>query len=124
MSISVLRLSSEYASVINIFFKPLYRLFCILAIGNHCVKSIHIQGLSGPYFPAFGLNTERYRVSLRILSECGKIRTTKKSKLDTFHTVQRLLFVETAVRKIDTQHKCFPVKIAKLLKTPFFIKHL
>ena len=79
---------------------------------------------SGPYFPAFGLNTERYRVSLRIQSECGKIRTTKKSKLDTFHRVQRLLFVETAVRKIDTQHKCFPVKIAKLLKTPFFIKHL
>ena len=28
---------------------------------------------SGPHFPAFGLNTER--VSLRIQSECGKIRT-------------------------------------------------
>ena len=32
---------------------------------------------SGPYFPAFGLNTERYGVSLRIQSECGKIRTRK-----------------------------------------------
>ena len=31
----------------------------------------------GPYFSAFGLNTERYEVSLRIPSECGKIRTTK-----------------------------------------------
>ena len=30
---------------------------------------------SGPYFPAFGLNTERYFASLRIQSECGKIRT-------------------------------------------------
>ena len=26
------------------------------------------------HFPAFGLNTERYSVSLRIQSECGKIR--------------------------------------------------
>ena len=34
---------------------------------------------SGPYFPAFGLNTERYFVSLRIQSECRKIRTRKNS---------------------------------------------
>ena len=27
-----------------------------------------------PYIPAFGLNMERYSVSLRIKSECGKIR--------------------------------------------------
>ena len=27
-----------------------------------------------PNFPAFGLNTERYGVSLRIQSECGKMR--------------------------------------------------
>ena len=33
----------------------------------------------GPYFLAFGLNTERYEVSLRIQSECGKIRTRKNS---------------------------------------------
>ena len=31
--------------------------------------------ISGPYFPAFGLNTERYEVPLRIQFECGKIRT-------------------------------------------------
>ena len=34
---------------------------------------------SGPYFPAFGLNTERYEVSLRIQSECGKTRTRNYS---------------------------------------------
>ena len=34
---------------------------------------------SGPYFPAFGLNTERYEISLRIQSECGKIQTRKNS---------------------------------------------
>ena len=27
---------------------------------NHCVKSVHIWSFSGPYFPAFGLNTDRY----------------------------------------------------------------
>ena len=26
----------------------------------HCVKGVHIRSFSGPYFPAFGLNTERY----------------------------------------------------------------
>ena len=32
---------------------------------------------SDPYFPAFGLNTERYSLSLHIHSECGKIQTRK-----------------------------------------------
>ena len=32
-----------------------------------------------PYFLAFGLNTERYEVSLHIQSKCGKIRTRKNS---------------------------------------------
>ena len=27
----------------------------------HCVKSVSIGSFSGPYFPVFGLNTERYR---------------------------------------------------------------
>ena len=41
----------------------------------------------GPYFAAFGLNTERYEVSLHIQSECGKIRTRKNSVFGQFHTV-------------------------------------
>ena len=32
----------------------------------HCAKSVHIRSYSGPHFPAFGLNTERYGVSLCI----------------------------------------------------------
>ena len=31
----------------------------------HCVKSVRIRSFSGPYFPAFGLNMDRYRVSLQ-----------------------------------------------------------
>ena len=41
----------------------------------HCPKSVRIRSYSDPYFPAFGLNTERYSLSPRIQSECGKIRT-------------------------------------------------
>ena len=42
---------------------------------------------SGRYFPAFGLNTKRYGLSLRIQSECGKVLTRKNSYLDTFHAL-------------------------------------
>ena len=46
---------------------------------------------SGQYFPAFGLNTERYEVSLRIQSECGKIRTRKNSVFGHIsHSARRL----------------------------------
>ena len=40
-----------------------------------------------PYLPAFRLNTKRYRVSLRIKCECGKIRTRKTPNTNTFHAV-------------------------------------
>ena len=39
---------------------------------------------SGPYFPAFGLNTEKYFVSLLIQSKCGKMRTRNNSVLGHF----------------------------------------
>ena len=51
---------------------------------SHCVKSVQIRSFSGPYFPAFGLNTERCRVSLHIQSEWGKIWTRKKSVFGHF----------------------------------------
>ena len=35
---------------------------------RHWVKSVRIRSYSGPYFPALGLNVERYGVSLRIQS--------------------------------------------------------
>ena len=33
---------------------------------KHSEKNVRIWSFSGPYFPAFRLNTERYSVSLRI----------------------------------------------------------
>ena len=42
---------------------------------------------SGPYFPAFGPNTERKFVSLRIKSECGKTRENTDQKKLGFWTL-------------------------------------
>ena len=53
----------------------------------HCLKSVHIRSYSGPHFSAFGLNTYRHSVSLRIQSECGKMRTRITPNTDTFHAV-------------------------------------
>ena len=53
----------------------------------HLVKSARIRSFSGPYFSAFGLNTERYEVSLRIRSEFGEMRTRKTSNTDPFHAL-------------------------------------
>ena len=51
----------------------------------HCVKSVCIPSYSGPQFPAFGLNKERYSVSLRIQSECGKMLTRITPNRNTFY---------------------------------------
>ena len=59
----------------------------------HCVKRVSIRSYSGPNFPAFGLNTERYGVSLRIQSECGKIRTRITPNTDTFYSVWKSLII-------------------------------
>ena len=50
-------------------------------------KSLYSE-FFGPYFPALGLNTERYGVFLRIQSEYGKIRTRKTPNTDSFYTVR------------------------------------
>ena len=62
--------------------------FAVL-INHHfyCVKSVRIRSYSGLYFLTFGLNTERYGVSLRIQSKGGKIRTRITLNTDTLHAV-------------------------------------
>ena len=51
------------------------------------VKKVRIRCYSGLYFPVFGLNMERYSVSLRIQYKCGKIRTRITPNTDTFNPV-------------------------------------
>ena len=54
----------------------------------YCVKSVRIWSFSGPYFPAFGLNKERY-----IPSECGKIRSRKTTNTHIFHAVYAYIYL-------------------------------
>ena len=49
-----------------------------------CVKSLLIWSYSGPHFPAFGLNTERWGVFLGIQSVCGKILTRITQNMGIF----------------------------------------
>ena len=44
----------------KLFPMKVFKLFCWF---KHCVKSVHIRSFFGPYFSAFGLNTERYWVN-------------------------------------------------------------
>ena len=59
----------------------------------NCVKSAHIRSYSSPYFPAFGLNTKRYFLSLRIQSECGKMRTRKTPNTENFYAVHNTILM-------------------------------
>ena len=72
--------------------QPLYPQWVLSFAGgwqrkSQCMKTVRIRSFSGPYFPAFGLRTERYRVSIRIQSGCGKIQTRKSPNMDTFYAV-------------------------------------
>ena len=60
-------------------------LTCLQCFDCHYVKSARIRSYSGPYFPAFG-------VSIRIQSECGKMRARITPNTDTFHTVSGIYF--------------------------------
>ena len=48
------------------FAQLVLKIFFWVILEYHSVKNVHIWIFSAPYFPAFGLNTERHRVSLRI----------------------------------------------------------
>ena len=58
----------------------------------HYVKSVRIQGFSGPYFPTFGLNTKIYYANLHIQFEYGKTWTSKTPNADTFYGLMGALW--------------------------------
>ena len=77
---------------------------------------------SGPYFPMFGLNTERYSVSLHIQSECGKIRTRITPNTDTFYAVfyekiavsTQALNTMTKLKNINVSSKIISDKLSRI----------
>ena len=87
------------------FFQLHFSNSLIFHVEAHCVKSVHIRSYSGLYFPAFGLNTDRYGVSLRIQSECGKIRTRITPNTNTFHAVAIPFFEVLYTSLVKTRNK-------------------
>ena len=85
-----------------------------LLIEQYWFPNVRIRSLSGPRFPAFGLNME-ISVNLRIQSECGKMRTKKTPYTDTFmqwftcsnHNLAYLKFVWRAVNEWYISFKDF-----------------
>ena len=67
------------------YFRGVFRTLLYIYNDHHCVKSDRIRRYSGLHFPAFGLNTEKYSVSLCIQTECGKIRTRITPNTDNFY---------------------------------------
>ena len=63
----------------------LLRSFCLMSRND--VKRVPIRSYFGLYFPAVGLDMERYRVSLRIKSDCAKIGTRITLNTATSHAV-------------------------------------
>ena len=68
---------------------------------KNCVKRVPMWNHSGPYFPVFGLNTKRYSVSLRIQSECGKIRTRITPNTDAFHAMKITTIIKSRYADIN-----------------------
>ena len=54
---------------------------------SQCAKSVRVRSYSGPHFPPFRLNMERYGVSLHIQSEFGILQTRITPTTDNFHAV-------------------------------------
>ena len=63
---------------------------------------------SGLYFLVFGLNKEKYSVSLRIKSKCGKIRIRKTPNTDTFHAVPIRSLIHLSLKFHFYTFKKFP----------------
>ena len=73
------------------------------------MKSVRIRSFSCLYIFAFGLNTERYSVSFRIQSKCGKIGTRKlriRALLHFYEMQKMVLLLDTSIVKSKT-HSCF-----------------
>ena len=95
-SMRTIQVSRPELKPVDILSEKFERKIMVLAKTRHCMKSVRIRSYSGPHFPAFGLNAERYGVSLCIQFECGKIRTRTTPNTDSFYAV-RLLSIENVI---------------------------
>ena len=80
------------------------RFFTSRVSNIHWEKSVRIWSLSVLYFLAFGLNTERYLISFRIQSKCGKIRT-RKLQIRTLFTQWLIYTIKKKLSHFDKFQK-------------------
>ena len=83
------------------------------------MKSVRIRSHSGPYFSAFGLNTETYSVSLRIQSECRKVWTRITLNTGTVYAV-----LKSIKKNLNKGFKCSREKILSLWWYRYFLNPL
>ena len=69
---------------------------------RHCVKNVRIRSFSGPYFPAFGVNTSVSLYSFRMRENTDCIRKTPNT--DTFHAVRKSLKRSEVFKKINVDY--------------------
>ena len=89
-----------YALILRNSYSCKYQYFILISLSKKVLNlKNRISGwvrfsrsYSDPYFPASGPNTERYFVSLRIQSKCGKMWTRITPNTDTFHAMDSYLF--------------------------------
>ena len=90
----------------------------------HCVKSVCIRSYSGPHFPVFQLNLERYGLSLSIQFECREMQTRIAPNMGTFYTVLVSSYILKMLVKIfENNDKNITENIVKL-KMEWNIKSL
>ena len=85
--------------------------------------SVRIWNFSGPFFLSFGLNKERYGVSLRIQFKCGKIWIRKAPNTNTFYVVfmdESQSMLPHELRMIILGNKKIPINISKLSEKAAF----
>ena len=88
--VSVLSVNAVFKQIRNYGMSQIMNLKHELKINSSILpahKKCPYSKLFWSVFSTFGLNAQRYSVSLRIQSECGKIRTRVTPNTDTFHAI-------------------------------------
>ena len=100
-NLQIIRTKSLWELIFNIIKQFELRITCNLwKVSKYGV-------LSGPYFPALGVNTERYEISLHIHSECGKIRTRNNSVFGHFSRSDAMIwFKMNQFKALISQRDC------------------
>ena len=58
---------------------------------NHCVKSVRVRSFSGPYFHAFGMNSEIYGVKPPNSVQMRENKDQKNSEYGLFSPSEQLI---------------------------------